>query len=566
MKFKVLLFLLCVAGGTVLSSAAMAAIEQPLPGPADVSRIKPEERIATPDRTQDQQVTVPAFVATTPVPEGVKSIHLTLKSVTIVGMTAFTPDEMADVYASYIDKDVTLDVAWVIAGAITQRYQNAGYFLSRAYVPQQRIKDGGITINVIEGYVGKVEVGGDVGQHRVVQEYIDRLQKQRPVKTDTIESFLLRMNDLPGYSFRSVLSPLDEKGADEAAIKLVLIAADKAGKGSISYDNFSSRYMGPDEAFASYTISFLPLQQTTFSALSSLPPDRLRYGVLKQDIAIAADITLELNAGLTKAYPGYKLDALDIASQTTSGSIGLNYQWIRQRDQNLLLKILLDSRNIFSNILYTPQTREQVRAFRAGIVYDTSDKWHGYDNATLTLSHGIDGLGSSTKDNFHPSRPDVSPNFVKAELDVSRLQGITNDWSLFGAATGQLSNGKLYSSEQFGYGGQSFGRAYDTSEVTGDEGLEGSLELRYGGFSEWQPVTPQPYAFYDIGTVWNDGTGALKRTTGASAGFGMRFNTIWHQSGNLGVAFPLTRDIATPIYVRGEVRGPRILLQITQDF
>ena len=141
MNRQTLSSLLCaLLGSSALSAAAMAT--ETLPGAADAGRIQPEQRIIVPDRSQDQKVTVPNVLPSAPIPQGANTIHLTLKGVDIEGMTAFTPQQMSDIYAAYIGKDVTLDIAWLIAGKITERYRNAGYFLSRALVPQQHIKDG----------------------------------------------------------------------------------------------------------------------------------------------------------------------------------------------------------------------------------------------------------------------------------------------------------------------------------------------------------------------------------------------------------------------------------------
>jgi hemolysin activation/secretion protein len=182
---------------------------QALPGPADISRIKPEEKIMAPDRSKDQQVAVPTAVPLAQIPEAAKSFHFTLNMVNIEGITAFTSKEMADIYAPYIHKDVSLDIIYVMANAITARYHNAGYFLSRAYIPGQSIKNGNITIKVIEGYIGEVELQGGIKSSHIVKKYIKRLIAQKPVNINFVESFLLRLNDLPGYSFRAVLEKLE---------------------------------------------------------------------------------------------------------------------------------------------------------------------------------------------------------------------------------------------------------------------------------------------------------------------------------------------------------------------
>jgi hemolysin activation/secretion protein len=136
---------------------------------------------------------------------------------------------------------------------------------------------------------------------------------------------------------------------------------------------------------------------------------------------------------------------------------------------------------------------------------------------------------------------------------------------MLASASGQWASGVLYSSEQFGYGGQAFGRAYDASEITGDRGVAGGLELRYDGLRDLQSVTPQPYVFYDVGSVWNKGAGQPILQSGASAGLGLRFTTAWQQSGNIGMAWPLTRPVSVPIY-GSTPYGPRLSVQFTQVF
>jgi hemolysin activation/secretion protein len=549
--------------GLWLASATAAAGAEAIPGPADVGRVKPQAPMPL---APEPSISLPAAPAPAmAVPKGADAIFFTLRAVKIEGVTVFSPKAMADIYQPYVGKRVALKTAWIIAEQITERYRNAGYFLSRAYVPRQRIEDGSVTIKVVEGYIGAVDVPGKASEYGIVKAYIRQLTAVRPATSAAVESFLLRLNDLPGYSFRAVLSPLTD-GTQEGAAELTLIPTPKAGRGSINFDNYSSRYLGPDELTASYSTSLLPMQQTTVTGLSAVPFTRLRYGTVDHSMVIAPNVSLELSGGVTKAYPNYTLKPEDIDSTARSETVSLNYQWIRQRDENLALKGTFDREDVESDILNTPLTHDAIRALRLGATYDRADSWRGYNTASFTVSQGIDGLGSSNKSDPYLSRTGAQPGFTKADLSLSRLQGITGDWSVLAAASGQRASGILYSSEQFGYGGQAFGRAYDASAITGDKGIAGSLELRYGGWSMMQPIGLQPYTFYDIGEVWNDAIGQPKRESGSSAGFGMRFTTAWHETANLGLAFPLTRDIAAPIYGDSSKRGPRILFQIGQDF
>ena len=77
-----------------------------------------------------------------PIPKAAKTIHFTLKAVDIKGMTAFTPEQMTRYLRRSFHRQgsETLEIAWMIAGSITERYDDAGYFLSRTYVPAQTSK------------------------------------------------------------------------------------------------------------------------------------------------------------------------------------------------------------------------------------------------------------------------------------------------------------------------------------------------------------------------------------------------------------------------------------------
>jgi hemolysin activation/secretion protein len=292
----------------------------------------------------------------------------------------------------------------------------------------------------------------------------------------------------------------------------------------------------------------------------------MKYGALHHAVVLAPRLKLELNGSIIKAEPNYTLRSQNIVSIATAKSVGLHYQWIRQRHENLVAKCTLENRDIVANISDAPLTRDHIRLLSLGLSYDKRDHWHGYNTASLHIHQGIKALGASKKHDNNLSRAGADPDFTKFRLFFSRHQGITEDWSLVGSVQTQWTKDDLYSYEQFSYGGQHFGRAYDSSAYAGDRGIQGSLEARYGGWKPWEPLTLQPYTFYDIGGIWNNtSTGLHRKQSAASAGFGLRFHTILRQVGNIGLAWPLTRDIKTPIY-GGHTRGPRFMVQFTQEF
>ena len=209
-------------------------------------------------------------------------------------------------------------------------------------------------------------------------------------------------------------------------------------------------------------------------------------------------------------------------------------------------------------------TRDKIRALRLTTTYDVGDHYGGYNTVGLTLSQGIAGMGSSKENDPFTSRAGTKPDFSKMELSYTRQQGITDDVAMVLASTSQWSGGKLYSSEEFGYGGQTFGRAYDSSDILGDYGINGSVELDYNRWAGSAPINAQPYVFYDVGKVCSN-EASVDCIDAQSAGLGVRGNAYFDTSYNFGLAYPLDHALVAPIYGQS-VNGPRIILQISKSF
>lgn len=555
-------FGLANASMVILALASHSALAQSLPGSADPSRVGPLERPAIPDRLPEP-VVIPEAQPDTTIPDAARQVSFTLNQVILEGVTAFTQRELAAIYQPYLNQEVPLATLWMIAGQITERYRNAGYFLSRAYVPAQEIDGGIVTINVVEGYIAEVEIEDEtLAERSLMQQLVKRIKQEKPLNAYDLESFILQMNALPGEEFRAFVDPIE--GAEAGVTRLVLRPEGETGKGSVSVDNFGSRFLGPYQVALTYQDSCIPLQQTTLSAITSAPTDELQYAGFRHEVPIIPDLTIEFSGNYVTAHPGASLEPNDIQSNSVGLGLGIHWQLIRQRQENLLMSLELTSQNTNGDILDgNPLTRDRIRAVRGKLAYDASDGWNGYNYVTLGANHGLEMLGASKTGDVNLSRAEAEPDFITAQINYTRQQGIYDHFMVIGQLAGQLASGPLFSAEEFGYGGQTFGRAYDPSEITGDQGLAASMELRYLRLDPWQGIRGTPYVFYDIGKVWNEDTGGVSASA-SSAGLGMRFNHSSGLSSNLGLAWPLTRRVENPIY--GNRASPRIILQVSYGF
>lgn len=556
---------LLVAGSSLaalLQAAGVAA--QVLPGPADVSQTRPAERqriLAT--EPESVPATQAASMPQVEAPAQAKTISVRLERIRFEGVTVFSEEELLALYATHRGKQVPLSTLWEVANALTQKYRAEGYFLSRAFVPAQEAEGGMFTIRAVEGYIGKVVNKGIPMRKDVLDTAVQALKAQRPITLAQLESQVLLLNDLPGLQVKTLLAPLPD--AEDGAVQLQLDIVRESASGSVSLDNTGSRYIGPYQLSANMEYSLAPLHNTIATVVTAPFDDELYGANVLHQMSLGLRTSLELMGGYTKAKPGYILEPQEIETKSFDAAIGVRHQFIRQREENLSTKVSFAMRNTFSDILSSSLTKDKTRALHFDMNYDRQDNWMGRNYVGLTMHKGVAGFGANDADDFFISRLNAKPDFFKVQGTYTRVQSLPRSWSGILTLAGQKASGSLYSSEEFGYGGSALGRAYDVSEITGDDGAAGSVELRYQGVPEWQNIYLTPFLFYDVGKVWNDNPDQVAAISASSAGAGMYFSHSSGLSGTIYAAQPLTKSIDAPLY-GGNGENPRYMFQFGYKF
>lgn len=551
----------CVA----LAMVGTPAVAQEIPGSTDPGRIEPPKDLISPPATISPVPPRPAITPfpSLPIPDDAKYMTMLLRDVRFDGMTAFRKEEMADIYAAYTGKRITLEKVWHMAEEVTRRYRDKGYFLSRAYVPSQEVGEGIVTIRVVEGYIGEVSLADPAIDLPIIRQFSRQLMAQKPLNARALESQLLLLNDLPGYRFRSVLEP-KEDGA-EGEVRLLIVPEKKEGRSRVNVDNYNSRYLGPHQLSAFHQTSLLPMQQTSIAVLGSIPFDKLGYVSLRHEVPIYPAVTLGLQGNYVLARPGYTLEENDVESDSSELALDMRYAAVRQRDETLMLSAGMRAKSTDTDIADLPLTRDRIRAVWLGADYNTFDASHAYHYGNAKLTQGISALGASDEGSATLSRAEADPDFTKAEIYYQYQRQLGTSFTAIGQASGQYASGPLFSSEEFGYGGQRFGRGFDPSEITGDHGMAVAVELRYTDLPEWREVKLSPFAFYDFGAVWNEDSGQGGRVSASSAGLGVIGALPKGVEGTLTLAKPLTYQAGTPLYgSRGE--DTRFLFSLALDF
>lgn len=245
LKFKVrrgkiaVFVAMCVFSAGILVSESSRA--QTVPSAAEPQRIdKRFEPPQVPGSVMEPEV--PETKSYTP-PADLKKIRFILKKINVKGSTVYSHNAFKRWQKRFIDKKVSLALVYRFAEKITTKYRNDGYLLSRAIVIPQKIKNGEVTIQIIEGYIGNLKIRGPVKGSKVfLKSYGKGLLRSSPLKAKDLERYLLLIDDLPGVSVESVLVPSkDEPGASE----LVLTLKHKDMDANAGIDNRGSKFNGP---------------------------------------------------------------------------------------------------------------------------------------------------------------------------------------------------------------------------------------------------------------------------------------------------------------------------------
>jgi hemolysin activation/secretion protein len=282
--------------------------------------------------------------------------------------------------------------------------------------------------------------------------------------------------------------------------------------------------------------------------------DKLTYAGLDYGSAFGAH-GLQWSVGATgvRARPGRaaNLETADLETKSLAAQLELRAPLLRSRARNLYVHAALTSFDGQSEFASADLSNDRIRALRLGASFDLADGARGINSLDLEVARGLDALGARESGTLDSplSRTGGRSDFTKATLYMARLQSLGTawggSWSALAAVDAQRAFTNLLSPELFAFGGDTFGRGYDTSELVGDSGEAYKFELRYAStWPELRVAGYSVYGFYDYGHVRRrEAVNEASSEHASTAGLGVRM-TGRRWQGLLEYASPLDHDVA----------------------
>jgi hemolysin activation/secretion protein len=525
--------LACSGGGVAWAQVPVRQPALPAPGSPLPGIAEPQEPRLAPGLPRPPRPTAPA--------ESTEGATHQIVNVTVDGVTAFPPSAIAVLTAGLTGPAIPEGQVEASRRALVDLYRSQGYVYTTV---RAVIRGTEVRFQVVEGYVAEVKLDGDVGPAGTqVLRCLNHVVGQVPLKTTTLERWLLLAQDVPGLTVRSVLNP---SLGDPGALTLVAQVLRRPVSGYVSADNRAFDLAGPSEGlgvinFDSFTEFGERTQLSMFGAFNGTN----LFGQASEELFVGGSgLKAKIYGGAGNSTPSGSLAQIGYDGQTTVFGAQLSYPMVRLREQSLNLLLNFDA--IESNVLNDLGTNggsqrssfDSLRILRLGADYALLDTLLGPERSGLNgisarISQGLPILGASHDGDTTtpPPRLGEKIDFTKFNGQVSRTQTLFHPYTDATVAfafsmAGQYSNDLVPPAEKFYLGGPSFNRGYYYGQVSGDKGLTMAAELRLNTPIPLPKPIPfelrsQFYVFYDWGAVWQN-TSLESDVTLRSAGGGVR--------------------------------------------
>lgn len=487
-----------------------------------------------------------------------------VRGISLVGNKAISTAAIEPLYRKFVGDRITEGELSELTEKISELYRANGYHLSRAIVPAQDVASGVILIKIVEGSITELVIDGESQGRFGVRALLSPILAETPSRQQTLERQLLLLNSLPGIRVSD--TSLKEIGNTTGEFRLSVFVKSWQTYASLGIDNLGSSSVGPWQSYAtgafnSYIVAGDAL--TINGSTIANDPSQLGFGRIGYEAPVGVNgVRLGGSAFYSEVRPGDWRRDYGNLTRTQSAELHASAVPIQTQRQTLTVTLGSQFTDVSEGDAFGPLYKDLLRTLYFTGDYRLKDEYGGANYLTLTLRKGLDVFGASKAGDGMLSRYGGSAQAATVNLQYARYQSLANDWSVKIAGAGQFASTQLLTSQQFYLGGSSFGRGYGNAEISGDNAMAGSFELRFDGTLNVGALRGyQIYGFAETGVVWNVGYQYTDGLSLASAGGGIRLFLAENLQADFGVGVPLSYRPFDNVN-----RNPRFLFSISNAF
>jgi hemolysin activation/secretion protein len=543
----------------LLSQSAFAA-EAPLPsGGGQIQQIPPAPipQQAVPD-IRIEQGNMPATPASDSYKILVKSLHVT-------GQAVFSEEELVATTGFSPGGELTLSELRGMAAKIADHYHTNGYFVAQAYLPPQDIKDGAVTIAVLEGHYGSVTLRNQTNlSDGLASGLLNGPEEGTTIEIAPLETRLLLLSDIPGVNVNSTMTPGSAVGTSDLIVDLT---PGQRVTGSIEADNAGNYYTGRYRIGGTVNLNNPLGRGDVLSVRALTSGSGMTYGRASYQMQFG-----RATAGVAYAAMEYELgeefEYLDANGTAQIASIYGNYPLIRSRNTNLYALAEYDDKIFRDKVGDTLLSEKDVRVGMGGLTGNHRDRFAGGGLSTYSIIGSVGDVDINTPEALAVDEATAQTNgsFQKLAYQVARLQSVTDWIGIYVGINGQFASQNLDISEKMALGGPYAVRSYPVGEGYSDEAYVATLEARLL-LPTWGSMPGQMHliGFADTGTgtinkdPWTDED---NHRTLSGAGVGL----VWEDYNNFMVSVCYAHKLGNEVATAAPDASGQIWLQAVKYF
>ncbi|WP_407894135.1 ShlB/FhaC/HecB family hemolysin secretion/activation protein [Scytonema sp. NUACC26] len=527
--------LVCLSSTAFAQSAPPPGVTIPPETPDTIERITPQPNESPNPLPQEPPAEPPKpSLETPPTTESPDSTfrqgtRILIKKIEVRGSTVLQ-DKIQKLIEPLEKKgEVTFEELLQLRSEITQLYLKNGYVTSGAFLPNnQDISSGTIKIQVVEGELENIELSG---LNRLQRGYVrSRLRRatSKPLNQKRLEEALQLLQLDPLIS--RVNAELTAGSTPGRNILQVQIQEAQAFHAGVSIDNTQSPSIGSLQGGVFITHDNVLGFGDRFNAEYGRTE-----GLNLYDINYTVPIN-SLNGTIGFRYSNTDsriiedpFEELDIKSKTQTYSLSIRQPLYRTPTSEFALGLSLDLRRnqtfILDDLPYSFSEGPENGKSKVTVVRFSQDWVNRNANRVLAarsqFSLGINAFDATNNDTG------TDGQFFSWLGQFQWVQRLSPKALLLARLNAQLTGDSLLSLEKFSIGGFDTVRGYRQNQLVTDNGVTGSLEVRFPPISSYTALQLAP--FFDIGTTWNNRAENPDPQTIASLGLGL----IWQPSRTL---------------------------------
>ncbi len=476
------------------------------------------------------------------------SNRVVVRGFLLTGNTLITAEKLQPVLAGYINRSCDLNMLREAANRVTIEYQRQGYSLAKAYILQQNIVDGMVRLTIVEGKIGKIIVEGNTNYSTdFISRYLTSGKDQSALTTDLLQHGLLLLNS----SFTDLKVSANFVPGQEPGMTDVHVKVDDAFPlhATLSTNNLGSEFVSRYR-FGGQLELTNPLISGSLLTVGGFVGDQI-----KSMHIINGGYSLPLNSigtmiGINVFDGNFEVGKdfaeLGIHNDEISGDVFIKHPFVLNRKSTFIGKAGFRASNAryynaFQEYNNEPHKKDNIRALYVE-AEGNMVALGGKSLVSATFTQGMGGLFDGTRSgDVLTSRENASNEFTRVNLDVARLQPLSDMFSTLVRLSGQWSSTNLLAGEEWLVGGINSVHGYASGEASGEQGYSASLALRANPLVKKEVLQLSVFMDYGCANKKNPliGSKATTELTGVGAGVSSHLNTVAPTDLRIDIGWPL---------------------------